>query len=89
MAILPGELIRFDAEANESYMRETTREWPHAFARFDAAPETILATYASNHVHAVYGDQVENLISVCRALDVTPVLYDAAGARDVSRPSIP
>jgi L-fucose/D-arabinose isomerase len=89
MAILPGELIQFDAETNERYMRETTWEWPHAFARFDAAPETVLGSYASNHVHAVYGDQVDDLIAVCRALDVTPVLYDATGARDVARPSIP
>jgi L-fucose isomerase len=89
MAILPGELVRFDDEANERFMRETTFEWPHAFARFDAPPESILSTYASNHVHAVYGDQVDDLIAVCRALDITPVLYDADGARDVSRPSIP
>jgi L-fucose isomerase len=89
MAILPGELIRFDDEANDRLMRETTWEWPHAFARFDAAPETVLRTYASNHVHAVYGDHTDNLIAVCRALDITPVLYDGHGARDVSRPSIP
>lgn len=89
MAILPGELIRFDQETNQRYMHETTYEWPHAFARFDAAPETVLATYASNHIHAVYGDWAQELITVCRALDVAPVLYDERGARDVSQPSIP
>jgi L-fucose/D-arabinose isomerase len=89
MAILPGEMVRFDEEANERYMRETTWEWPHAFARFDAAPETVLATYASNHTHAVYGDVVPELVAVCRALDVTPVLYDEEGTHDLSRPRIP
>jgi L-fucose/D-arabinose isomerase len=89
MAILPGELVRFDDEANERYMRATTWEWPHAFARFDAAPETVLASYASNHVHAVYGDRVAELVAVCHALDVVPVVYDAGGVRDASRPSIP
>jgi L-fucose isomerase len=89
MAILPGELLRFDAETDERYMRETTWEWPHAFARFDASAETVLSTYASNHVHAVYGDHVEELIAVCRVLGVTPVLYDEHGARDVSAPSVP
>jgi L-fucose isomerase len=89
MAILPGELVRFDDEANARYMRETTWEWPHAFARFDAAPETVLDSYASNHVHAVYGDHVAELVAVCRALDVVPVVYDGSGVRDVSRPSIP
>jgi L-fucose/D-arabinose isomerase len=89
MAILPGELVRFVAQADERLMRETTWEWPHAFARFDAAPEAILETYASNHVHAVYGDHADDLVAVCRALDVTPVLYDADGVRDLSRPTIP
>jgi L-fucose isomerase len=70
-------------------MRETTWEWPHAFARFDAAPEAVLTSYASNHVHTVYGDQVDDLVSVCRALDVTPVIYDSSGVRDVSLPAIP
>jgi L-fucose/D-arabinose isomerase len=89
MAILRGELLRFGAEADERYMRETTWEWPHAFARFDTAPETLLSSYASNHIHAVYGDCVDELVTTCRALGVMPVVYDAAGAHDVSLPQIP
>jgi len=85
MAILPGDLVRFDAEVDERLMRATTWEWPHAFARFDATPETVLSTYASNHIHAVYGDHVDELIAVCRTLDVTPVVYDSSGAH-VARP---
>jgi L-fucose/D-arabinose isomerase len=89
MAILPGELVRFDDDANARHMRATTWEWPHAFARFDAAPETVLESYASNHVHAVYGDRVAELVAVCHALDVVPVVYEADGVRDASRPEIP
>jgi L-fucose isomerase len=70
MAILPGELVRFDDELNERYMRETTYEWPHAFARFDASSEEILGRYGSNHIHAVPGDHVLALREVCRLLDV-------------------
>lgn len=81
MAIIPGELVRYDEERNERYMRETTWEWPHAFARFDASPETFLSTFAANHIHAVYGDRVDDLVSVCRQLDVTPVILDAGGVR--------
>ena len=89
MAILRGELIRFGDERDERYMRETTWEWPHAFARFETAPEQLLSTYASNHVHAVYGDWVDELVTVCRALDVVPVVYDAAGLHDASLPQFP
>jgi L-fucose/D-arabinose isomerase len=89
MAILPGELVRFEDAENKRHMRATTWEWPHAFARFDAAPETVLASYASNHIHAVYGDRVAELVAVCHALDVVPVVYDAGGVRDASRPALP
>jgi L-fucose isomerase len=81
MAILAGEIVRFDDERDERYMRETTWEWPHAFARFDATPETFLSTFAANHIHAVYGDRVDDLVAVCRQLDVRPVVLDADGAR--------
>lgn len=84
MAILPGELVRFGGEEDERLMRHTCWEWPHAFAKFDATPETILASYASNHIHAVYGDCVDDLVAVCRALDVRPVVFDATGAHDRS-----
>lgn len=89
MAILHGELVRFGDEANDRYMRETTWEWPHAFARFDAAPEIVLESYASNHIHAVYGDYVDDLVTVCRALDVTPVVFDSAGERVATLPDVP
>ena len=89
MAILRGELVRFDDEANERYMQETTREWPHAFARFETTPEAFLSAYASNHIHAVYGDHAEALAAVCRTLDVMPVVFDETGAHAVAAPEIP
>jgi L-fucose isomerase len=89
MAILRGELIRFDDDTNERFMRETTWEWPHAFARFEADPETVLDSYASNHIHAVYGDYVDELAAVCGALDVAPVVLDATGAHVLTDPELP
>lgn len=86
MAILPGELVRYGDEENERYMRETTWEWPHAFARFDATPETFLGTFAANHIHAVYGDRTDDLIAICRLLDITPVVLDASGVRNEAHP---
>ena len=89
MAILRGELVRFDEATNERHMRETTWEWPHAFARFEAGPETVLQSYASNHIHAVYGDHVDDLVAVCRALDVAPIVLDANGAHPLTDPELP
>ena len=89
MAILRGESIRFGDERDEGYMRATTWEWPHLFARFEASAETFLRTFAANHIHGVYGDQTAELVAVCRALGVTPVLLDGAGAHVASTSGLP
>jgi L-fucose isomerase len=70
MQVMRGAFERFDAETNESLMRASTYVWPHAFARFEASEGEILGSYGSNHIHAVPGDQVEALRTVCRFLDI-------------------
>ena len=52
-------------------------EWPHAFARFDAPADEILARFGANHIHAVPGDHVDELRALCRLLDVD---FDRFGA---------
>ena len=76
MQVLRGRLERFDDATNEHLMRQSTYEWPHAFARFEADAADILSRYGSNHVHAVPGEHVEELRVVCRLLDVD---YDGLG----------
>jgi len=70
MHVMRGSFERFDAETNEALMHQSTYEWPHAFARFRASADEILSRYASNHIHAIPGDHVEELRFVCRLLDV-------------------
>ena len=70
LAIVRGEFIRYDDEQNMSLMKQTTLEWPHAFTRFACSADEFLATYASNHIHAVYGDWVEELLAVADLLGI-------------------
>jgi L-fucose/D-arabinose isomerase len=70
MQAMRGSFVSYEEETNERLMRESTREWPHAFARMDAEAEEILSRYGSNHIHAVPGDHLETLRIVCRFLDV-------------------
>ena len=58
MAIVPGEFVQYNANKNMELMQQTALAWPHAFARFACSADEFLATYASNHIHAVYGDWV-------------------------------
>jgi L-fucose/D-arabinose isomerase len=77
MQVLKGDLEQFDAATNERLMKASTFVWPHAFARFTAGVEDVLARYGSNHIHAVPGDHVAALHEVCLLLDVD---FDPIGA---------
>jgi L-fucose isomerase len=74
---LKGKLERYDEKTNDALMRQTTYEWPHAFAKFEATAGEILSRYGSNHIHAIPGDHVADLRQICDLLDVN---YDGLGA---------
>jgi len=75
LAIVPGEFIELPQEVAEEKAQVTQVEWPHAFARFAVSPEEFLAEYDSNHIHAVYGDWVEELIWVAKMLQIPYRLF--------------
>jgi len=77
MQVLRGELVTFDAAVNDALMKQSTYEWPHAFARLSADPSEILERYGSNHIHAVPGDHVAALRNFCRLARVT---FDPIGS---------
>jgi L-fucose isomerase len=51
--------------------------WPHAFVRLDVPPRALVRTLQANHLHAVAGDYREELLTLCRLLDVKPVMLGA------------
>lgn len=71
MQLMAGEFETYDDETNEALMRQSTFEWPHAFARLDARAEDFLGRFGANHIHAVPGDVREEMRAVCRLLDIT------------------
>ena len=75
LAIVPGEFIELPHEVAEEKARATQVEWPHAFARFAVSPDEFLAEYDSNHIHAVYGDWVNELIWVAKMLQIPYRLF--------------
>jgi L-fucose isomerase len=72
MAIMPGEFIEQPVEKLEL----TTPQWPHAFVKLKVPPEKLIYEYNSNHAHAVEGNYTEELIKVCKWLDIEPIVYD-------------
>lgn len=78
LAILSGEFLQYDEAKNAALMKQTTLEWPHAFTRFSCSADEFMATYASNHIHAVYGDWVAELKLVAELLGIEARVYGQA-----------
>jgi L-fucose isomerase len=77
LAILQGEFVQFEEEKNQELMRQTTLEWPHAFTRFTCSADEFISSYASNHIHAVYGNWVDELRAVADLLGIDSYVYGA------------
>ena len=75
LAILPGEFIELSPDEAERKAAATQLEWPHAFTRIEVTLEEFLAEYDSNHIHAVYGDWVEELIWAAKILKIPYRLF--------------
>ncbi len=65
MQVLRGALETYDQQTNEALMRQSTYEWPHAFARLRVEASEFLERYGSNHIHAVPGEHVAELRAAC------------------------
>lgn len=70
MHILRGGFEEFDDATTDRLVRASTREWPHAFARFTASAAEFLTRFSANHIHAVPGDHTDGLLAVCDLLDI-------------------
>ena len=70
MQVVRGAFERYDDATNESLARQSTFEWPHAFTRLQVSADEFLGRFGANHLHAVPGDYVAELESVCTLLDI-------------------
>jgi L-fucose isomerase len=70
LQLMAGVFEQYDAEENERLMRQSTFEWPHAFARLDARGEDFLSRFGANHIHAVPGDVRAEMRQVARLLGI-------------------
>ena len=71
MTIIPCEFVELPKEREKL----TTMEWPHVFAKLPFDHNIFLERFGANHCHAVYGDHVEELKTICRMLDVDVEMY--------------
>ncbi|OZM72194.1 fucose isomerase [Amycolatopsis antarctica] len=70
MQLMLGEFESYDDATNEKLVRQSTPEWPHAFARLDAPGEVFLSKFGANHIHAVPGDRRSEMRAVAAQLGI-------------------
>lgn len=75
LQVVRARLEDYGSETNEALARQSTFEWPHAFARMEAPASEFLSRFGSNHIHGVPGDVVPELREASRMLDVKFELF--------------
>jgi len=70
MQLMIGEFESYDDATNDELIRQSTPEWPHAFARLDVPGEVFLSKFGANHIHAVPGDHRPEMRAVAAQLGI-------------------
>ena len=76
LTIVPAEFVEFDREKMIALGNTTTPSWPAAFAKLKVSPEHFINNFPCNHIHGVYGDQVEALKNVAKILDIPVQIFE-------------
>jgi len=79
MTIVPAEFVRLPEEKEKQLIKEVQEEWPHAYAKLKTDMGTFLKYYPCNHIHGVYGNYVNELITFCKIKGISYTLLDKEG----------
>ncbi|TFG64432.1 MAG: hypothetical protein E4H36_03035 [Spirochaetales bacterium] len=70
MLIMKGEAKEFPREK----LSEINSQQPQAFVKLLCEPDDFIKELRCNHIHAVYGDVVKELVVLCEILGIRPIL---------------
>jgi len=74
MHMFTGSFVKLSRRTEERLAKQTTYEWPHAFAKFDIPLKTLRDNYNSNHIHAIIGNHIAALTAACEVLGIEAVV---------------
>jgi len=78
LVIILGECVDLSAEERKKINEMTSPTWPHVHAKFKCSYEEFLSNFPCNHVLAVPGDKVKELIYYCEIAGIAPILLGEA-----------
>ncbi|GAA3738738.1 L-fucose isomerase [Spinactinospora alkalitolerans] len=70
LQLMLGDFENFDEATTDALTKQSTPEWPHAFARLDAEAPDFLSRFGANHIHAVPGDVRPQMRAVTELLGI-------------------
>ncbi|MEC3981407.1 L-fucose/L-arabinose isomerase family protein [Amycolatopsis sp. H20-H5] len=70
LQLMLGEFESYDDATNDALIRQSTPQWPHAFARLDVPGPVFLSNFGANHIHAIPGDRRAELRAAAALLGV-------------------
>ncbi len=77
MAIIPGEAITLPEEELAEFIKARGKhQLPTMFVKVKMDLEHLVQEFGSNHISGVAGQYVEELVHLCKMLDITPVVMD-------------
>lgn len=78
MAIMTGAFLDLSADKAEQRAKAVQDNWPHAYCKLDhCSLKTFIDGMNCNHIHAAYGDWLDELVTFCDAAGI-----EAAVLRD-------
>jgi L-fucose isomerase-like protein len=70
-----GEVLTLPPATRDAWWEGTTRQWPLMAADLGVDRDTLMAHYMSNHIAVAYGDILDELVGVSRALGFSVRLW--------------
>lgn len=71
MAIISGEFVSYPEEK----LKKTSLEWPQGFTKLSLDADELINELGGNHVHAVYGNYVNELKDLCDMMGIEYKLF--------------
>lgn len=82
MAIIAGEFVSVTLEK----LKEISPEWPQGFAKLFVDADELINELGANHLHAVYGNYVNELIDVCDMMGISYRLFSRRPVKKYNGP---
>ena len=77
MAIIPGEAVEPTQEEYAAFVPARGKhQLPTAFVKVNADFDAIIQEFGSNHISGVAGTYVDELVQVCKLLNIEAVVFD-------------